>query len=56
MDKPAVPEKVTIVIDPVSKPVGLVKDIAKGIEKIGKDIEKSAKQTGKKIKKAFKIK
>lgn len=55
-NKPAVPDKVTIVIDPISKPLGLAKDIVKGMEKGGKEIEKGFKKLGKDIKKAFKVK
>lgn len=55
-NKPPVPEKITIVIDPISKPLGLAKDIAKGIERGAKEIDKGFKKAGKEIKKAFTIK
>jgi hypothetical protein len=56
MDKPIVPDKITVVIDPVSKPVGLIKDIAKGIDNGFKTVGNGFKQFGNKLKKAFTVK
>ena len=44
---PIIPDKVTVVIDPVSKPVGLIKDVTNTVVKGGK-------KTVKAIKKVFK--
>jgi hypothetical protein len=47
-DQP-IPDKITIVIDPISKPIGLIKDVGNGIAK-------GFKTLGNKIKRAFKRK
>jgi len=47
--QPAVPDKVIVVIDPVSVPLKFAEDVGKVVVSAGNAIANSAKKTGKKI-------